>query len=56
MDLSAETLDSLSQCFRKKTKRWLMADKYAQLNRHENPALMDIYDTVTPKGMKTQFI
>ena len=55
MDLSAETLDSLSQRFRKKTKRWLKAEKHAQLNRHEDPALMDIYDTVTPKGMETEF-
>jgi flagellar motility protein MotE (MotC chaperone) len=56
MDLSAETFDSLSQRFRKKTKRWLKADQHAQLNRSEDHALMDIYDTVTPKGMKIEFI
>ena len=53
MDLSAETFDSLSHRFRKKTKRWLKVEQHAQLNRHEDPALMDIYDTITPKGMKT---
>jgi hypothetical protein len=51
MDLSAETFDALSMRFRKKTRRWLAAEQNAQLNRHEDSALMDIYDTTKLKGM-----
>jgi hypothetical protein len=51
MDLSAETFDALSMRFRKKTRRWLAAERNAQLNRHEDSALMDIYDTAKLKGM-----
>ncbi|KAH8977209.1 hypothetical protein EDB86DRAFT_3092913 [Lactarius hatsudake] len=33
-----------------KTKRWLAAEKHAQSKRHEDPTLMDIYDTVISKA------
>ncbi|KAH9176147.1 hypothetical protein EDB89DRAFT_2065932 [Lactarius sanguifluus] len=50
IDLSAETLNALNTRFRKKTKRWLAAEKHAQSKRHEDPTLMDIYDTVISKA------
>ncbi|KAI9432278.1 hypothetical protein H4582DRAFT_1821382 [Lactarius indigo] len=50
IDLSAEILDTLNARFKKKTKRWLKAESHAQSNRHEDPTLMDIYDTVTSKA------
>ncbi|KAH8979996.1 hypothetical protein EDB86DRAFT_2835619 [Lactarius hatsudake] len=46
IDLSAETLNALNTCLRTKTKRWLAAEKHAQSKRHEDPTLMDIYDTL----------
>ncbi|KAH9163424.1 hypothetical protein EDB89DRAFT_1912653 [Lactarius sanguifluus] len=51
IDLSAETLNALNTRFRKKTKQWLAAEKHAQSKRHEDPTLMDIYDTVISKGI-----
>jgi hypothetical protein len=51
MGVSAKTFDALNTCFGDKTKQWLKAEKYAQLNRHEDSALRDIYDTTTAKGM-----
>jgi hypothetical protein len=51
LSLSAETLDTLSTRFVKKTKRWQRADHHAQLNRHKDSTLMDIYDTETVKGI-----
>ncbi|KAH9019932.1 hypothetical protein EDB83DRAFT_2231744 [Lactarius deliciosus] len=50
IDLSAETLNALNTCLRTKTKRWLAAEKHAQSKRHEDPTLMDIYDTVISKA------
>ncbi|KAH9169688.1 hypothetical protein EDB89DRAFT_1908334 [Lactarius sanguifluus] len=50
IDLSAETLNALNTRFGKKTKRWLAAEKHAQSKRHEDPTLMDIYDTVISKA------
>ncbi|KAH9172399.1 hypothetical protein EDB89DRAFT_1906254 [Lactarius sanguifluus] len=50
IDLSAETLNALNTRFRKKTKWWLAAEKHAQSKRHEDPTLMDIYDTVISKA------
>jgi hypothetical protein len=49
--LSAETLDALSTRLGTRTKRWLKAEQHAQLNRHGEPSLMDIYDTDTVKGL-----
>ncbi|KAI9429637.1 hypothetical protein H4582DRAFT_2114301 [Lactarius indigo] len=54
IDLSAETFNTLNARFRKKTKRWLEAENHAQSNRHEDPTLMDIYDTASSKGIVTQ--
>jgi flagellar motility protein MotE (MotC chaperone) len=51
MDLSAETFTALSKRLRQKIKPWLKAEKHAQLNRHQDSTLMDIYDTLTAKGM-----
>lgn len=51
MDLSAEAFESLSKRLKKHTKQWLKADQYAQSKRDTDPSLMDIYDTVTAKGM-----
>ncbi|KAI9434693.1 hypothetical protein H4582DRAFT_1818434, partial [Lactarius indigo] len=56
IDLSAEILDTLNARFKKKTKRWLKAESHAQSNRHEDPTLMDIYDTVTSKEIQQQLI
>ncbi|KAI9430515.1 hypothetical protein H4582DRAFT_1823951 [Lactarius indigo] len=50
IDLSAETFNTLNARFRKKTKRWLEAENHAQSNRHEDPTLMDIYDTASSKA------
>ncbi|KAH8990951.1 hypothetical protein EDB83DRAFT_2535058 [Lactarius deliciosus] len=50
IDLSAETLNALNTHLRTKTKRWLAAEKHAQSKRHEDPTLMDIYDTVISKA------
>jgi hypothetical protein len=55
ISLSAETLDTLSTRFgTRKTKRWEKAVHNAQLNRHQDSSLMDIYDTETVKGMRTE--
>lgn len=51
MDLSAETFDTLSKRFKQQRKQWLKAEKHAQSNRHKDSSLMDIYDTVTVKGV-----
>lgn len=56
MDLSIKTYDALSKRFGSKTKKWLMEEKHAQLNRHEDSTLMDIYDTATEKGMDLNII
>ncbi|KAH8980291.1 hypothetical protein EDB86DRAFT_2835413 [Lactarius hatsudake] len=50
IDLSADILDTLNTRFKTKTKRWLKAAKHAQSSRHEDPTVMDIYDTMTPKA------
>ena len=52
MDISAETFTALSKRFKRKIKPWLKAEKHAQLNRHHDSTLMDIYDTLTAKGME----
>ncbi|KAH9030846.1 hypothetical protein EDB83DRAFT_2319278 [Lactarius deliciosus] len=46
IDLSAEILNALNTHLRTKTKRWLAEEKHAQSKRHEDPTLMDIYDTL----------
>jgi flagellar motility protein MotE (MotC chaperone) len=56
LDLSAETFSALSKQFKEKVKPWLKAEKHAQLNRHQDSTLMDIYDTITTKGMDTECI
>ncbi|KAH9022866.1 hypothetical protein EDB84DRAFT_1589486 [Lactarius hengduanensis] len=53
IDLSAETFDALNTRLGQKTKQWLEAEKHAQSKRHEDPTLMDIYDTVASKGIVT---
>jgi hypothetical protein len=50
MDLSVKTFDALNKRFGDKTIQWLKEEKHAQLNRLEDPTLMDIYDTATEKG------
>ncbi|KAH9023351.1 hypothetical protein EDB85DRAFT_1870789, partial [Lactarius pseudohatsudake] len=50
IDLSADILDTLNRRFKTKTKRWLKAAKHAQSSRHEDPTVMDIYDTMTSKA------
>ncbi|KAH9030738.1 hypothetical protein EDB85DRAFT_1866206 [Lactarius pseudohatsudake] len=50
IDLSADILDTLNTRFKTKTKRWLKAAKHAQSSRHEDPTVMDIYDTMTSKA------
>jgi hypothetical protein len=54
MALSADTFGALSTRFQEKIKPWLRAEKNAQLNRHEDSTLMDIYDTISTKGMDTE--
>jgi hypothetical protein len=56
MDLSAETFGALSKRFKEHSRQWLKAENHAQSNRHKDHSLMDIYDTVTAKGMKTSCI
>jgi len=56
LDLSAETFSALSKRFKEKVKPWLKAEKHAQLNRHQDSTLMDIYYTITTKGMDTECI
>ena len=56
MDLSAKAFDVLNKRFGDRTRRWLEVDKHAQLNRHGDPTLMDIYDTSTKKGMDADSI
>lgn len=51
MDPSAEAFASLSKRFKSNIKEWLTVEKLAQLNRNNDPTSMDIYDTVTAKGM-----
>ncbi|KAH9012753.1 hypothetical protein EDB85DRAFT_2158724 [Lactarius pseudohatsudake] len=50
IDLSAETFDALNTRLGQKTKQWLEAEKHAQSKWHEDPTLMDIYDTVASKA------
>jgi hypothetical protein len=52
MDLSADTFDALTRRLGKKVKPWLKVEHHAQLNRHKDTGLMDIYDTATSKGME----
>jgi hypothetical protein len=51
LDLSAERFDSLSRHLKKKTRKWLRVERNAQMNRHEDCTLMDIYDTPTVTGV-----
>jgi post-segregation antitoxin (ccd killing protein) len=51
MELSADASQSLSKCLEKHTNQWLTQDRHAQLNRHADPSLMDIYDTAKAKGV-----
>ncbi len=54
--LSADTFGALSKRFKEKINLWLRAEKHAQLNRHEDSTLMDIYDTISTKGMDIECI
>jgi hypothetical protein len=56
MDLSAETFHALSKRLGKTVKPWLKAEQHAQLNRHRDSSLMDIYDTATAKGMDIEYL
>lgn len=56
LSLSAETLKTLNTHFVKSTKEWEKEDHHAQLNRHTDSTLMDIYDTETIKGMLNEWI
>lgn len=51
LDTSAKSYDALCKHFKDKIKQWLKQDKAAQRKRQEDPAAMDIYDTVKQKGM-----
>jgi len=51
MDLSADTFQALSDRFKTNTKRWLKAERQAQLKRKDDATVMDIYDTATAKRM-----
>ena len=51
MVLSAEVFQALNKRFKRKTKHWLELEQNAQLNRHQDSTLMDIYDTTVAKGM-----
>lgn len=51
MDLSAEAFGSLTKRLKKHTRRWLKAERHAQSKRSTDCTVMDIYDTVTVKGM-----
>ena len=51
IDLSAEAFQSLSKRLRKNTKQWSKADQHAQLIRHTDSSIMDMYDTSTAKGV-----
>ena len=50
LELSADAFQDHSKRFGEKVKQWLETEKHAQTNRHQDPALMDIYDTVTKKS------
>jgi hypothetical protein len=59
LDLSADAFQGLTKRFGKKVKQWLQTEKHAQSYRLEDPALMDIYDTVIKKstdGMENEYI
>jgi flagellar motility protein MotE (MotC chaperone) len=56
LSLSAETFSTLSERFKEKVKPWLETEKHAQLNRHHDSTLMDIYDTVKAKGGNTEYL
>jgi hypothetical protein len=55
MDQSAETFHSLSERFKSNRKRWLKAEKKAQLKRREDCTVMDIYDTATTKRRRVPY-
>jgi hypothetical protein len=55
MDASADAFESLCHRFKGKIKPWLKMEKNAQLNRNIDIKLMDIYDTVTAKGLTLIF-
>lgn len=59
LELSADAFQDHCKRFGEKVKQWLETEKHAQTNRHQDPALMDIYDTVTKKsadGMENECI
>ena len=59
LDLSADAFDALSKRFKNNTEQWLKTEKHAQASRHEDPSVMDIYDTVTKKsteGMEAEYL
>lgn len=51
MDLSADAFDALTKRLGKTVKPWLKAEQHAQLNRHKDSTLMDMYDTAKAKGL-----
>jgi hypothetical protein len=53
LELSAETFEALCDRFESRIKKWLQEDRQAQIKRLDDPAAMDIYDTVMEKGMRT---
>ena len=55
MDQSTETFQSLSERFKSTTKRWLKAERKAQLKRSEDCTAMDIYDTTITKCMSFEY-
>lgn len=54
MDPSAEAFDALTKRLGKTVRPWLKAEHQAQMNRHEDATLMDLYDTNVAKGMEIQ--
>lgn len=59
LELSANTFNALSKHFGEKTNQWLVTENHAQMSRHEDLSLMDIYDTVTRQstdGMNIEYL
>ena len=53
LELSTEAFINLFKCFKADRKTWLVDKKAAQMNRHNKPNAMDIYDTINTQGMCT---
>ena len=50
LDASSKAYNDLSEHLKDRTMEWLIEDQEAQETRQQNPAAMDIYDTVKQKG------